>query len=135
MLRHLRVVVPIALIWSCAVAFAQPLPPDATYRQLPSAPFADVKAADEAQKAGVMRLQRVLLEERLDLPNRPIRNVMMSGRRKPVQEGVRVKLRQGTTWDSLADLTPEVSVVRTFERGQQSLEERMWRICLNRLGG
>jgi len=28
-----------------------------------------------------------------------------------------------------------VSVVRTFETGQESLEERMWRICLNRLSG
>ena len=28
-----------------------------------------------------------------------------------------------------------LSVVRAFETGQVSLEERMWRICLNRLSG
>jgi ATP-dependent DNA ligase len=36
--------------------------------------------------------------------------------------------RSGLDWT-------QVSVVRTFETGQESLEERMWRICLNRLSG
>jgi len=108
MLRHLRMTLPIAAILGCVtVAFAQPLPPDASYRPLPSAPLADVKAADEAQKAEVMRLQRVLLEERLDLSDRASGNTMMSGKRKRVQDGVRVKLRQGATWESLANLTPD----------------------------
>jgi cytochrome c peroxidase len=108
MLRHLRTILPIIAICSSAgIALSQPLPPDASYRPLPAAPFADVKAADEAQKAGVMRLQRVLLEERLDLSDRPMRNIMMSGRRKAVQDGVRVKLRQGTTWENLANMTPD----------------------------
>jgi cytochrome c peroxidase len=108
MLRHLRILLPIVATCSyVAIAPAQPLPPDASYRQLPSAPLADVKTADEAQKAEVLRLQRILLEERLDLSDRAMRNTMMSGRRKPVQDGVRVKLRQGMTWDSLANLTPD----------------------------
>jgi cytochrome c peroxidase len=99
---------PIVVAFSCvAFAAAQPLPPDATYRPLPAAPLAEVKAADEAQKADVMRLQRVLLEERLDVSDRAIHNTMMSGWRKPVQGGVRAKLREGTTWDSLANLTPD----------------------------
>jgi cytochrome c peroxidase len=99
---------PMVLVcgWA-ALAPAQPLPPDASYRPLPAAPLAEVKAADEAQKSEVMRLQQVLLEQRLDLADSPIPDTMMAGRRKPVQGGVRVKLPQGTTWESLANLTPD----------------------------
>jgi hypothetical protein len=32
---------------------------------------------------------------------------MMSGSKKQVQGGVRVKLPEGVTWDSLADMTPD----------------------------
>ncbi|SKA30079.1 cytochrome c peroxidase [Enhydrobacter aerosaccus] len=108
MVRHLRAALLVVLASSgAALAVAQSLPPDASYRPLPVAPLAEVKAADEAQKAEVMRLQRLLLEERLDLSDRPMPNAMMSGGRKRIQDGVRVKLRQGTTWDSLASLTPD----------------------------
>ena len=36
-----------------------------------------------------------------------MQNVMMSGGRKPVQEGVRVKLAAGVTWDALAAMSPD----------------------------
>jgi cytochrome c peroxidase len=85
---------------------ADPLPPDTTYRPLPTLPFSAVKANDEAQKPKVMQRQSALLGERYDLSNRPMR-VMMSGGRKPVQDGVRVKLAGGATWDGLAGLAPE----------------------------
>ena len=68
-------------------AFSDPLPPDLTYRPLPTLPFSRVKAADEAQKAAVMQRQSGLLNERYDLSDRAMQNVMMSGGRKPVQEG------------------------------------------------
>jgi cytochrome c peroxidase len=87
-------------------AAADPLPPDATYRPLPTIPFDTVKATDEAAKAAVMARQRALLTQRYDLSNRPIPGVMMSGGRKAVQGGVRVKLPAGVTWDSLANLAP-----------------------------
>lgn len=74
-------------------AASDPLPPDTTYRPLPSLPFFEVKAADEAQKPRVMERQRAMLEARYDLSNRPMDGVMMSGGRKPVQEGVRVRVR------------------------------------------
>jgi cytochrome c peroxidase len=48
----------------------------------------------------------VVLNERYDLSNRPAAGVMMD-RTKPVQEGVRVKLTAGTTWESLAGMTPD----------------------------
>jgi len=46
------------------------------------------------------------LEERYDLSNRPAQGVTMF-RGKPVQEGVRVKLPAGVTWERLAAMSPE----------------------------
>ena len=88
-------------------AFSDPLPPDLTYRPLPSLPLSRVKAADEAQKAAVMQRQSRLLNERYDLSDRAMQNVAMSGGRKPVQQGVRVRLAAGTTWDAMAALSPD----------------------------
>jgi cytochrome c peroxidase len=95
-----------AAVFSLAVA-SDPLPPDLTYRPLPTMPLSAIRANDEAQKPAVMERQRNLLNERYDLANRPIPGVMMSGGRKPVQQGVRVKLPPGETWDSLAAKSPE----------------------------
>ncbi len=86
---------------------ADPLPPDATYRPLPTAPLDAVKKSDMAAKPVVMQRQSQLLSARYDLADRPIPGVKMSGGRKPVQGGVRVKLPQGLTWDQLAALSPE----------------------------
>jgi cytochrome c peroxidase len=47
-----------------------------------------------------------LLGERYDLGNRPTSGITMS-RGKPVQEGVRVKLPTGMTWERLAVMSPE----------------------------
>ena len=96
----------VATFTSIAVT-ADPLPPDTTYRPLPTQPFSAVKANDEAQKPKVMQRQSALLQERYDLANRPMRGVTMSGGRKAVQDGVRVKLPGGATWDGLAGLAPE----------------------------
>jgi hypothetical protein len=81
-------------------ALSDPLPPDTTYRPLPTRPLSAVKTDDEAQKPQVMARQSVLLNQRYDLANRPIPGVMMSGAKKPLQAGVRVKLPEGVTWDS-----------------------------------
>jgi cytochrome c peroxidase len=89
------------------IAASDPLPPDATYRPLPTLPPSMVKEIDEAQKPGVMERQRNLLKERYDLADRPRPGVMMSGGMKPVQDGVRVKLAAGQSWDDLASKTPE----------------------------
>jgi cytochrome c peroxidase len=58
------------------------------------------------KKPSVEREHMAVLNERYDLSNRPAAGVTMD-RTKPVQEGVRVKLTAGTTWDSLAGMTPE----------------------------
>jgi cytochrome c peroxidase len=94
-----------ALAICSLAALADPLPPDATYRPLPTQPFAAVKAIDEADKPDVMQRQRQLLEQRYDLSDRPMQGVMMSGGRKPVQDGVRVRLPPDTTWDELAAMS------------------------------
>ncbi|TXR50720.1 cytochrome B6 [Phyllobacterium endophyticum] len=88
-------------------AFSDPLPPDLTYRPLPTQPFSSVKANDEAQKPKVMERQQTLLNQRYDLSDKAMSNVSMSGGMKKVQEGVRVKLPDGVTWESLADMSPE----------------------------
>src|ERR1700750_3348963 len=94
------------LVLSRAAA-ADQLPPQLTYRALPTQPFDAVRAADEAEKPAVEQRQRAVLEERYDLSDRPIASVMMSGGRKSVQGGERVKLPQGVTWDSLAQMLPD----------------------------
>jgi cytochrome c peroxidase len=60
----------------------------------------------KAAKPGVMKKHADLLEARYDLEDRPSSKANMS-RGKPVQDGVRVKLPDGTTWDKLAALSPE----------------------------
>lgn len=60
----------------------------------------DVAARDE-----VMAKQKQLLEKRYDLSDNPS-DVWMSGKRKKVQQGVRVKLPDGMTWQKLASMSP-----------------------------
>jgi cytochrome c peroxidase len=96
----------VAVMFSLA-AVSDPLPPDTTYRPLPTRPFSAVKADDEAQKPQVMQRQANLLNRRYDMSDRPVAGVMMSGGRKAVQGGVRVKLPPGTTWESLAEMSPD----------------------------
>ncbi|GFE91350.1 cytochrome b6 [Steroidobacter agaridevorans] len=86
---------------------ADSLPPDATYRPLPTLPLDVVRRNDEGAKPAVQRRQQSLFNERYDMSDRPMQGVKMSGGRKGVQEGVRVKLRSGTSWDSLANMTPD----------------------------
>ena len=63
--------------------------------------FATIHDRMVAAKAGIMKRQMDLLEERYDLSDRPAKNVMMD-RTKPVQEGVWVNLPPGITWSDLA---------------------------------
>jgi cytochrome c peroxidase len=98
---------PVATFLFALPAIGDQLPPDASYRPLPTQPLPTVRAEDEAAKPEVMRQQQQLFEQRFDLSDRPVPGVRMSGGLKPVQGGVRVKLPQGVSWDSLAQMTPE----------------------------
>ncbi|WP_424360297.1 cytochrome B6 [Methylocystis parvus] len=106
-LRSIASLPPLALALLLSPALAQSLPPDATYRPLPTQPFDAVRADDEAQKPSVMERQQSLLRERYELSDRPIAGVTMSGGRKAVQGGVRVKLPQGASWEALAAMSPD----------------------------
>ena len=68
--------------------------------------FSSIMARMKAAKPEIMKRQMDLLKERYDLSDRPARGVTMSGG-KAVQEGVRVKLPKGITWDRLAAMSPE----------------------------
>ena len=68
--------------------------------------FASTMARLKAEKPAVQKKHMDLLNERYDLSNRPAKGVTMS-RGKAVQEGVRVKLQKGATWDKLAAASPE----------------------------
>ncbi|HSL05826.1 MAG TPA: hypothetical protein VK901_20100, partial [Nitrospiraceae bacterium] len=68
--------------------------------------FAAVMARMTAAKPEIMKRQMDLLKERYDLANRPAKDVTMS-RGKPIQEGIRVALPKGMTWDKLQAMSPE----------------------------
>ena len=60
----------------------------------------------QAEKPIFAQRQQALLAARYDLADRPAKSATMS-RGKPVQDGVRVKLPDGMTWEKLAALSPE----------------------------
>jgi len=60
----------------------------------------------QADKPKFAERQQKLLAQRYDLADRPAKGVTMS-RGKPVQEGVRVRLPKGVTWENLAAMSPE----------------------------
>jgi cytochrome c peroxidase len=107
----------VALVPSAAWAGSEPneklgLPKDAdavheTYLPVTAdKSFAATLKQDMADKAKVMQKHNALLERRYDLGSRAS-DVMMSGGRKAVQEGVRVRLPEDMTWDSLAAMTAD----------------------------
>lgn len=80
-------------------------------------PFATTLARMKAAQPEIQKRQADLLAERYDLANRAASGVTMT-RGKPVQEGVRVKLPTGTTWDQLANLSPtEIRDRNLFPKG------------------
>ena len=91
--------------------------PTTMHRDLPTTMRDDVAALP-----GVMARQRALLAARYELEDRPHPEVKMSGGRKAVQTGVRVRLPEGTTWAQLAAMTPqEIKAANAFPMGFRSL--------------
>jgi cytochrome c peroxidase len=83
--------------------------------------FTTIMREDQGAKSGLMAKQRRLLEQRYDLSNNPS-EVMMSAGRKPVQQGVRVKLHGGVTWQELAKMSPkEIKEKNLFPMGFRPL--------------
>jgi len=94
--RQFLFVLPPLLLASTVVLLAQE----------PAAKFQATLKKMSGEKSAVMAAARAHLAERYDLGDRPASGVTMS-RNKPVQEGVRVKLPAGLTWQQLAALSPE----------------------------
>ena len=81
-------------------------PPDAqTYMPVVGPDFDTTFQKDSAEKAKFDQRQKALLEERYDLSDKPS-NAKMSGGRKAVQQGIRVKLPRGVTWEQLGNMSP-----------------------------
>ena len=97
-----------AVIIALGSAYAQQGPRGKTSYIFPvdMEPFSTLFARLSAQKPDVTREHMAVLNERYDLSNRPATGVTMD-RTKPVQEGVRVKLPAGKTWEALANMSPE----------------------------
>lgn len=87
---------------------------------LPVTPTEDFKTTMQrmsAEKPAIMQRQMNLLNDRYDLSNKPSKTVTMS-RGKPIQEGVRVKLPQGMTWETLAAMKPaDIKQKNLFPKG------------------
>src|SRR5216683_3125343 len=68
--------------------------------------FATTMQRMQVAKPAIEQRQQQLLVERYDLSNHPASGVSMS-RGKPIQAGVRVKLPNGTTWESLSRMSAQ----------------------------
>ena len=95
-----------SLITVLGVAFGQEMGKSSYSPVVITEPFEQVMNRMKNAKAEVMKRQLDLLSERYDLSDRPAKGVMMSGGAKAVQEGTRVKLAPGMTWDELGSMTP-----------------------------
>lgn len=102
----------IAIGMACSLAIGLGVAQDrsAKVAQPPATPPKETIAALitrlEAAKPEVLKRQGALLQSRYDLDDRPAAGVTMS-RGKPVQDGVRVRLHAGVSWEQLADMSPE----------------------------
>ncbi len=99
-------VMVLALLLPMSLPGAEQPPPSSYAPVVPQEDFQTVMKRMSAAKASVAQRQKDLLGARYDLTDRPAPGVKMS-RGKPVQEGVRVKLPQGMTWDRLSAMSPE----------------------------
>jgi cytochrome c peroxidase len=80
-------------------------------------PFADIMAKMKTDKAAVMKKHARLLKERYDLKDAPAQGVSMT-RGKAVQDGVRVKLQKGMSWEKLASMRPaDIKKQGVFPKG------------------
>ena len=71
----------------------------------------------QSEKPAIQQRQMSLLKERYDLGNQPADGAVMS-RGKAVQEGVRVRLYEGSTWAKLAAMSPaEIQKQNLFPPG------------------
>jgi cytochrome c peroxidase len=90
---------------SCLIAVAADPPKSSFSPVVPKEPFQETITRMAAAKPAVMRKQLDLLQQRYDMRDLPAPGVTMS-RGKPVQQGVRVKLKNEMSWERLGTMTP-----------------------------
>jgi cytochrome c peroxidase len=96
--RLLGLILPPALmLMASASLFAQPAAEE---------DFSALVKRLQTEKPAFAQRQQTLLQQRYDLADHPAQGVVMSSG-KPVQDGVRVRLNRGMTWESLAAKSPE----------------------------
>ncbi len=102
------------------LGYAQKAPPVGETSYMPvvvTEDFNAVKGRMESEKPAIMKRQMDLLQVRYDLSDRALKGVTMS-RGKPVQDGVRVKLPSGVSWQQLAAMSPaEIRQKGLFPQG------------------
>ncbi|WP_207395092.1 cytochrome B6 [Bremerella alba] len=99
-----------------------PKPKPKTYMEVvKEKPFQEVYEADAAKRDDINQRQADLLGHRYDLTDQPS-DIWMSGKRKKVQQGIRIRLPEGMTWERLGDLTPQqIHDQRVFPAGFRPL--------------
>jgi len=113
----------LVLVLPCVVFDASAAePPKSSYSPVvPKESFATTMERMKAEKPAVMKKQMDLLNQRYDLRDDPAPGVTMSGG-KAIQQGVRVKLKDGATWDALTAATPaEILQQNSFPDGFMGL--------------
>ncbi len=96
----------IKINWSPAVLTAALLVCGAWTMSTAAEDFPALVTRLQQEKPKFAKRHRALLEERYNLADRPAAGVTMS-KGKPVQEGVRVKLPEDMTWETLAAMSPD----------------------------
>jgi cytochrome c peroxidase len=110
----------VASLFAINASWAQPpgeKPPPSSFAPVIEKEFKAVMEKMVAEKEGVQKKHADLLAERYDLSDKPAQGVTMF-RGKAVQQGVRVKLPEGTTWDQLGAMTPaDVKAKKAWPKG------------------
>jgi cytochrome c peroxidase len=118
---YLLVAIAAAWFMPAARAPADELPNQTYMPVVIDEDFQSMMERDQQAKPQMMDRQRGLLQDRYDLRDDPS-EVMMSGGRKAVQQGVRVKLPTGVTWEMLNGLSPaEIKEKNLFPMGFRPL--------------
>ena len=107
-----------ALVGIFAVNSQAASPPPSSYLPVViNEDFSSIVRRMQAEKSIILKNHQDLLNQRYDLSNKPSRTVMMNGG-KPIQEGIRVKLPAGLTWENLSQMTPEeINAKGVFPKG------------------
>jgi cytochrome c peroxidase len=105
----------------------RPAPPPAAKEKtysipvVPAKTFEQVLEEDTQARDKENQEQKALLESRYDLSNKPSTE-MMSGGRKAVQQGVRVRPQANASWEQLARMTPaEIKAANALPMGFRPL--------------